>query len=102
RSLGTLALEFEGTWHAEELGRLLLDLNSAYRSVTAVVYPFPSWRGEPGYPPSYPPPWFYPGEEVPEEVFEASLSLTAHLQVARIDYASPGIMEMVGSWNPLR
>lgn len=101
-SLGALSLEFEGTWQAEEFANLLLDLNSAYRLLTAVIYPAPNWRNEPGIQPSFPPPWFFAGEEPPDEVIEASLSITSHLLLGRIDYASPGIAEIIGSWNPLK
>ncbi len=89
---GAMRLAIGGAWTAEDLGQLLTNLNEGYQAAAAFTYltrlpasMLPSLRGRPI-----------------EEVIALAAHQTAPLSIASIRYESPGWIQVLAAWNPLK
>lgn len=130
--LGVLRVHIDGSWSAESMGRLMSDLSRHHDALGAVYFYAEAlarevqsstrayeqesyeerdfsvatlwfgqyveaydWRGDIRF-----------REQHPSQNFEALIALSKHfapaLCVRRISYASPGWLDVIGGWNPLK
>lgn len=101
--LGVLRLRIEGGWTVAEMSGLLATLDRAYLHVasTLVVDEWPDRYGR-----RIPWDWMGPFVGRPDD-YVAGLRLRAsvefgNLRVHRSEYASPGVIEAIAGWRPLK